>query len=96
VWWLPVIEIRRIVMLEEEERSLEQRGRIYVEGNEGLLTEEDLSLLLDLSKETIVKYIDEGRLPGCRIGPQNSRVRTLTSVKQLIEFVEKKSKVSET
>jgi len=78
-----------------EEEPLEERERISVATNEGLLTEEDLSSLLDLSKETIVKYIDEGRLPGCRIGPQGSRIRTLTSVKQLIEFVERKSRMPE-
>lgn len=56
--------------------------------NEGLLTEEELSMLLDLNVSTILRYIDSGRLPGRRVGPQGSRVRTLTSVRELIEFAE--------
>ena len=55
-----------------------------------MVTEEELSSLIDMSVDKIVKYIDEGRLPGVRVGPQGSRVRTLTSVRELIEFAEGK------
>ena len=68
--------------------SSEKKERISVATNEGLLTEEELSLLLDLPTSTIIRYIDRGRLPGRRVGPQGSRIRTLTSVRQLIEFAE--------
>ena len=54
---------------------------------EGLLTEQDLVNLLDLSRETVVKHIDSGRLPGRRVGGEG-RVRTLTSVAQLIKYAE--------
>ena len=76
--------------MEEKSKSLEKRERISVATNEGLLTEEDLSRLLDLSIRIVVEYIDKGRLPGRRSGPQGTRVRTLTSVRQLIEFAEGK------
>ncbi len=66
----------------------EKRERISVATGQGLLTEEDLSQLLDLSVETVIKYIDRRRLPGRRVGPQGARIRTLTSVKELIRFAE--------
>ena len=75
----------------EKSKPSERRERISVATNEGLLTEEDLSRLLDLSIKTVVDYIDEDRLPGRRVGPQGTRVRTLTSVRQLVEFAEGKA-----
>jgi len=80
-------------MSKEEQLSL--ADRITVASGEGLLTEADLSLLLNLPVKRVVSYIDEGRLPGKRVGPQGSRVRTLTSIRQLIEFIEKASKEDE-
>ena len=77
---------------QNQSKLVEKKERISVATNEGLLTEEDLSLLLDLPVKTAVSYIDSGRLPGCRIGPQGAKIRTLTSVKDLIQFIEKKSK----
>lgn len=76
-------------MSKEKQSNLEER--LSVATGEGLLTESDLSQLLDLSVATIVRYIDSGRLPGTKIGPQGSRLRTLTSVKQLIARVEQES-----
>ncbi len=58
---------------------------------EGLLTEQDLCNLLDLSRYTVVRWIDNGRIPGRRVGDEG-RVRTLTSVAQLIEYAEGKWK----
>ncbi len=70
-----------------------RENRISLLGGEGLLSELDLAELLDLPQSVVVDYIDRGLLPGCRIGPQRPRrVRTLTSIKKLIEFVENKSK----
>ena len=80
----------------ENSESSEKRQRISVQTNEGLLTEEELSLLLDLEIPTVVKYIKEGKIPGYRITSSRTKVRTLTSVRQLIELVEKKSGTSET
>ena len=66
----------------------EDAGRLMIDTNEGLLTEKDLGLLLDLPVQTIVSYIKSGELPGRKIGPKGSKQRTLTSIKQLIGFVE--------
>ena len=70
----------------------EDAGRLIIDTNEGLLTEEDLGSLLALPAKTIVSYIEDGRLPGKRITPRNAKQRTLTSVRELISFVESRGK----
>ena len=53
-----------------------------------MLTELDMSELLDLSVQTVVRLIEEGQIPGRRIGHNFRRVRTLTSIRQLIKYAE--------
>ena len=65
--------------------------RISVHVANGLLTEVDMSELLGLSENVVMNYIEKGLLPGARVGSQHTRRRTLTSIRQLIEFVEKKT-----
>lgn len=75
-------------MKEQNQLPKEKRQRLSVLIGDGLLTELDMSELLDLSINKIVELIDEGRLPGRRIGYKGERVRTLTSIKDFIKWVE--------
>ena len=74
------------------ESSGKKRQRISVATGEGLLTEEDMSRLLDLPVDTVINLIDKKILPGRRIAPRGTfhRRRTLTSVRELIKFAEEK------
>jgi len=66
-------------------------NRISVQAASGLLTELDMSELLGLSENVVMDYIKKGLLPGARVGSQHTRRRTLTSIRQLVEFVEEKA-----
>ena len=57
---------------------------------DGLLNEKQVSLFLNLPVRTILKYVENGYLPGRRIGPPGAKVRILVSAKQLIAFAEEK------
>lgn len=72
-----------------EQSQSKKRERISVLIPDGLLTELDLSELLDLPIKTVIRLIDEGQIPGRRVGHNFGRVRTLTSIKQLIAYAEK-------
>ena len=74
--------------MSEQDQSQKKRERISVIVGEGLLTELDMSELLDLPVSTVVRLIEEGQLPGRRIGHNFKRVRTLTSIKQFIKYAE--------
>jgi len=79
----------------EQNQLQKKRQRISVTVGEGLLTELDMSELLDLPINTVIRLIEEGQLPGRRIGHNFRRNRTLTSIKQLIQYAEKGSDGSE-
>ena len=72
-----------------EQNQSKKRERISVLVPDGLLTELDLSELLDIPISRVIKLIDEGQLPGRRIGHNFRRARTLTSISQLIRYSEK-------
>ena len=74
--------------MSEEKQLQKKRERISVIVGEGLLTELDMSELLDLPVSTVVRLIEEGQLPGRRIGHNFKRIRTLTSIQQLIKYAE--------
>ena len=74
--------------MSEEKQLQKKRERISVIVGEGLLTELDMSELLDLPVSTVVRLIEEGQLPGRRIGHNFKRIRTLTSIQQFIKYAE--------
>ena len=75
--------------MQEQNQSQKTRERISVLVGEGLLTELDLSELLGLPIRRVVSLIEDGHLPGRRIGYNFKRLRTLSSIKQLIKYAEK-------
>ena len=72
----------------EQNQLQKKRERISVIVGQGLLTELDMSELLDLPVSTVVRLIEEGQLPGRRIGHNFKRIRTLTSIQQFIKYAE--------
>ena len=51
----------------------------------GILNIDDLADLLDISKQTVRRYINEGRIPAYRVVPG----KYLISQRQLVEHIEK-------
>ena len=76
--------------MKEQNQSQKKRERLTVPVEGGLLTELDMSELLDLPVRTVVRLIEEEQLPGRRIGHNFKRVRTLTSIRELIKYAENK------
>ena len=76
-------------MSKEEQLQKKVQQRISIQIGEGILTEIDMAELLGIPVATVIRLIDEGQLPGRRIGHNFKRARTLTSIKQLIKYCEK-------